>query len=107
MVDCSVERLRIDPDGAAAPLGVISIGEDAQGELYLLTIDGKVLRVDPVACNAADFSPPFGVLNFFDVSAFLNAYNAGGPAADLADPAGVFNFFDVSAFLALYNAGCP
>ncbi len=47
-----------------------------------------------------------GVLNFFDVSAFLNAYNAMDPAADFTND-GVFNFFDVSAFLNAFNAGCP
>lgn len=47
-----------------------------------------------------------GVLNFFDVSAFLSAYNAMNPAADFTGD-GVFNFFDVSAFLSAYNAGCP
>ncbi|MCA9275757.1 MAG: hypothetical protein KDA29_07010 [Phycisphaerales bacterium] len=47
-----------------------------------------------------------GVLNFFDVSAFLNAYNASAPLADLNGD-GMLNFFDVSAFLNAYNAGCP
>lgn len=47
-----------------------------------------------------------GILDFFDVSAFLNAYNAMDPAADFDDN-GIFDFFDVSAFLAGYNAGCP
>ena len=47
-----------------------------------------------------------GLLNFFDVSAFLNAYNAMSPAADFTGD-GVYNFFDVSAFLNAYNAGCP
>jgi hypothetical protein len=47
-----------------------------------------------------------GLLNFFDVSAFIAAYNAADPAADLAAPFGTFNFFDISAFIALYNAGC-
>jgi hypothetical protein len=55
----------------------------------------------------ADLAPPLGVLNFFDVSAFLGAYNSQDPVADFAAPFGVFNFFDVSAFLASYNAGCP
>jgi hypothetical protein len=55
----------------------------------------------------ADLAEPFGVLNFFDVSAYLALYNSGDPAADLAEPMGVLNFFDVSAFLASYNAGCP
>ncbi|MCA9276908.1 MAG: VCBS repeat-containing protein [Phycisphaerales bacterium] len=47
-----------------------------------------------------------GVLNFFDISAFLNAFNAMNPIADFTND-GVFNFFDVSAFLNAFNAGCP
>jgi hypothetical protein len=60
----------------------------------------------PMGCNEADFAEPFGELNFFDVSAFLTAYNAMDPAADFNDD-GEWNFFDVSAFLSAYNAGCP
>ncbi len=45
-----------------------------------------------------------GELNFFDVSAFLTAYNAQEPIADFNDD-GQFNFFDVSAFLTSFNAG--
>lgn len=47
-----------------------------------------------------------GDLNFFDVSAFLSAYQGQNPTADFNGD-GMFNFFDVSAFLAAYNAGCP
>ncbi len=47
-----------------------------------------------------------GTLNFFDVSAFLNAYTAMDPVADFTGD-GVFDFFDVSAFLSAFNAGCP
>jgi hypothetical protein len=46
------------------------------------------------------------MLNFFDVSAFLTAYNSMDPVADFNGD-GMFNFFDVSAFLSAYNAGCP
>ncbi|CAN0578899.1 unnamed protein product, partial [Laminaria digitata] len=45
-------------------------------------------------------------LDFFDVSAFLSAYNAMDPSADFTGD-GNFDFFDVSAFLSAYNAGCP
>jgi hypothetical protein len=48
-----------------------------------------------------------GLLNFHDLAGFLLIYADQDPAADLAPPAGVFDFFDVSAFLAAYNAGCP
>ena len=47
-----------------------------------------------------------GVLNFFDVSAFLTAFGAMDPTADMNGD-GIFNFFDVSAFLAAFAAGCP
>lgn len=47
-----------------------------------------------------------GVLDFFDVSAFLNAYTAMDPLADFTSD-GVYDFFDVSAFLNAYNVGCP
>lgn len=47
-----------------------------------------------------------GVLNFFDISAFLGAFTAQAPAADFTGD-GDFNFFDVSAFLAAFSAGCP
>lgn len=58
-------------------------------------------------CSPADLAEPHGVLNFFDLSAYLALYNTQDPAADLAAPYGVFNFFDLSAYLAAYNAGCP
>jgi len=70
----------------------------------------EVIAGDPIrrfACAPcpADLNGD-GVLDFFDVSAFLTAFNAMNPIADF-DNNGVFNFFDVSAFLAAYNAGCP
>ena len=57
-------------------------------------------------CGIADLAPPFGVLNFFDVSAFLTGFGGMDPVADLNGD-GAFNFFDVSAFLTAYGAGCP
>lgn len=47
-----------------------------------------------------------GVLDFFDVSAFLDAFGSMDPVADLTGE-GVFDFFDVSAFLSAFSAGCP
>jgi beta-glucanase (GH16 family) len=60
---------------------------------------------DP-GCNAADLAEPYNTLNFFDVSAFLNAFTGTEPSADF-DGNGSFDFFDVSAFLAQYAQGCP
>lgn len=47
-----------------------------------------------------------GNLDFFDVSAFLTAFNAMDAQADFNND-GNFDFFDVSAFLTSYNEGCP
>lgn len=58
------------------------------------------------SCSDADLAEPFGELDFFDVSAFLSAFNSGQPSADFNND-GVFDFFDVSGFLTLFNAGCP
>lgn len=73
--------------------------------------DFEVIVLQP-PCPADLYPAPGGdgVLNFFDVSAYLTAYNAQDLAADfypVGDPDGILNFFDVSAFLGAYNAGCP
>ncbi len=57
------------------------------------------------ACNEADFNED-GLLDFFDISAFLTAYGNSEPIADLNNDA-VLDFFDISAFLTAYGAGCP
>lgn len=46
------------------------------------------------------------VIDFFDVTSFLNLFTAQDDQADWNDDS-VFNFFDVQAFLADFVAGCP
>lgn len=60
--------------------------------------------VDVTPCPA-DLSND-GVLDFFDISAFLTAFSNQDPIADFAND-GTFDFFDISAFLAAFSAGCP
>ena len=67
-------------------------------------VDGDVV-VTVIAGCPADLNMD-GTINFFDVSAFLTAFNSMDPIADFNDD-GLFNFFDVSAFLVAYIAGCP
>lgn len=57
-------------------------------------------------CSPADMAPPFGVLDFFDVSAYLAAFSSHLPSADLNHDQ-TWDFFDVAAFLAYFSAGCP
>lgn len=47
-----------------------------------------------------------GMLDFFDLSAFLEALGNEDPVADFSGD-GLFDFFDVSAFLGAFGAGCP
>lgn len=47
-----------------------------------------------------------GLLNVFDLFAYLALYNAGDPAADMTGE-GDLNVFDLFAYLVLYQAGCP
>ena len=47
-----------------------------------------------------------GVLDFFDVQMFLNAYSASSGLADWNND-GVIDFFDVQAFLGAFAASCP
>ena len=95
--------------GSAASLNMVGISAFGQCDLVfaghkLAPWRGILARLQGDAC-IADLTGD-GVLDFFDVSAFLNAYNAGEPAADLTGD-GTLDFFDVSAFLNAFNAGCP
>jgi plastocyanin len=99
-----------DPQPANDPITWTPAADDAGEYFYTCLVlshasmTGKLIVAAPPACPA-DLTGD-GKLNFFDVSAFLNAYNAMDPAADFTGD-GIFNFFDVSAFLNAYNAGCP
>lgn len=78
--------------------GKTIVGHSFFAPAFLITLD---YGNDCVADLTGD-----GVLNFFDVSAFLSAFSASDPIADF-DGNGAFNFFDVSAFLSAFSAGCP
>lgn len=67
--------------------------------------DGGVTAfITPADC-AADLVLD-GVLNFFDVSAFIAFFQEGNPVADFNGD-GNFDFFDVSAFVVAFGRGCP
>jgi hypothetical protein len=102
--------------GSGANANIFGGGVFDYGEGPALVMGGSFTQFDGVGVNRvasltssgscpADLTGD-GTLDFFDVSAFLSAYNAMNPIADFTDD-GVFDFFDVSAFLSAYNAGCP
>ena len=47
-----------------------------------------------------------GLLDIFDVFAFLNAFNAGSLEVDMNGD-GLLDIFDVFEYLDAFNAGCP
>ena len=77
-----------------------------QDDIGYVRTPGMFMLLDMSECTPcpADLNGD-GVLNFFDISAFLGAFGAGDPVADFTGD-GVFNFFDISAFLSAFSAGC-
>lgn len=73
-----------------------------------LTIRARYLpdeiRVGAVCKPDIDFN---GLVNFFDITAFIALFNAEDPDADIAAPFGAWNFFDIAAYIGQFNAGCP
>jgi len=102
--------------GGSGPYRIFRADEDASGlgrVVFSVTSPSGVsipaeivLNYEGAAC-VADFAPPEGVLDFFDVQAFLAAFSAMDPSADLAPPQGTFDFFDLAAFLQSFSEGCP
>ncbi|MCC5824285.1 MAG: VCBS repeat-containing protein [Phycisphaerales bacterium] len=93
-----------DNDGVPDDL-IVLVDPTANGRGMGQTQNRITLSVPPDDC-IADFNND-GSVDFFDLAAFLKAFNNQDPAADLAPPFGEWNFFDVAAYLALFNKGCP
>lgn len=90
------------------PLSVSQPFTDAEGnELGTVTTTGTatIVAVGTIPGCRADLDGN-GELDFFDVSAFLDAFGSGDPVADFDDN-GAYDFFDVSAFLDEFGSGCP
>ncbi|MFG0315391.1 MAG: GC-type dockerin domain-anchored protein, partial [Phycisphaerales bacterium] len=58
-----------------------------------------------IDCCPADYNCD-GSLDFFDVSAFIDDFNAMSPDADF-NLDGAWDFFDVSLFIQGFTTGCP
>ena len=79
------------------------VGQREQEEVTASLVSNyRINVVDPCPADLNDD----GLIDFFDVSAFLSAYASMDPIADF-NKDGVFDYFDVSVFLSDYAAGCP
>lgn len=96
--------LTTDLDGGPRAIDVPGVPNSGVGPVPFIDIGPYET---PANCSLADIAPPFGVINFFDISAFIDLYNDGDPFADLAAPFGILNFFDVVEYINQYTMGCP
>ncbi|MFG0247010.1 MAG: GC-type dockerin domain-anchored protein [Phycisphaerales bacterium JB052] len=87
--------------------GVVDINDAGQVAFAAFLRNGTigVFVATPDGGCPADFDGN-GAVDFFDISAFVAAFQAGDPAADFTGD-GSFDFFDVSAFVGAYAQGCP
>lgn len=76
----------------------------AAGEGY--NLDSFTFAATNPACSSADMAEPYGVLDFFDVAAFLGLFAAMEPGGDFNSD-GSFDFFDVAGYLGSFSEGCP
>lgn len=96
---------QVGTDGFNDDARVLAFETAETNQKVRLIVDLRAQRLEALA----NLCPPDinndGTLNFFDVSAFLAAFNSDNPLADFTGD-GDLNFFDVSAFLMAFNAGC-
>lgn len=78
---------------------LVATGSQLSAPNHILLVDAA-----PAQCPA-DLTGE-GVLDFFDISAFLSAFASQDSIADFTGD-GIFDFFDVSEFLGAFGAGCP
>ncbi len=125
---CSGNIQTLDPENSYSlrfefdyGFSLSSLGEDEHGELYAMdTNSGKVVKIInpsaadnnsngiPDACESSQCKADLtgdGELDFFDVSAFLDAFGTENPLADFTND-GEYDFFDVSAFLDQFGKEC-
>ena len=107
----------VDAQGApvSLPAGVgyydFAWDEDTQTLLILDFAARDVYVLRPFGGATCPCDSPANIncddqLNFFDVSAFIQAFNAQDAIGDFNND-GLYNFFDVSEFISVFNQGCP
>ncbi len=78
----------------------VSFGEDAVGELYVTTIDGRVLSINPIIIFG-DVNQD-GVVSLLDVQPFVDLLTTGGYQAEAdVNQDGAVNLLDVQPFVDL------
>lgn len=98
------------PSSGTSPNGVATGDFDNDGDIDIIAVSlFGGYRVYLNRCIETECTADLNddrILDFFDVSAFLDAFGMQDPVADFTGD-GVLDFFDVSAFLQAFAAGCP
>lgn len=82
----------------------VSFGEDQNGELYVVTINGRVLTINPIVIFG-DINQD-GVVNLLDVQPFIDLLNSGNFQAEAdINQDGVVNLLDVNPFIIVLSGG--
>lgn len=82
--------------------GIVDFGQILDGTL----LDADANGIPDICEQCTPDLDDNGLLNFFDIAAFVVLFQTQDPRADFnAD--GLFNFFDFSEYLTAFNAGCP
>jgi hypothetical protein len=95
------------PTNSATGIAATDVNNDGAMDILTVSNYDRSLMIHwgtPEAC-LADLTGE-GIVDFFDVSAFLQAFAAQESIADFTND-GIWDFFDVSAFLQAYAQGCP
>ncbi len=89
-------------DGHRSNLAHIS----GRGNVKLAQLWSDLLVEAAIDPCPADFAPPWGAYDFFDLQLYLVFFSQQDPAADLTRDS-VIDFFDIQAFLNEFASGCP
>jgi len=99
-----MDEIRVLVDDQSSGQSLIVINIESEGLDGLIFSNPTTVFSSVLGCPA-DITGD-GMLNFFDVSAFLQAFGNQDPVADFTGD-GEWNFFDVSAFIQAFGEGCP
>lgn len=109
--NCEVNvPLDLSESGAPIQIGYLvgtgaGVGPSSVISTRILIDNFRVQFEGDGSCITSDLVPPYGLLDFFDVQAFLALFAAGDTDADLTLD-GEFDFFDVQVFLQSFASGC-
>ncbi|MGV6814375.1 MAG: FG-GAP-like repeat-containing protein [Phycisphaerales bacterium] len=89
-----------------APSGIESADFDHDGvrDIAVTNLNGQSVSVYAKYLCEGDLNPD-GIVDFFDLAMFLNAYGNGDPRSDLNGD-GILDFYDLSLFLTMLSGGC-